>query len=165
MKEPNTTAGAPSGRGRTKDRRVKMGFLAAVIVAGAVVYLHQRAGPALPDWGTDLPAALQQAQTENRPVLVFFLTSPPSTTARDMADKTLQRPQNRQAIEKGKFIRVKVTVGSMDSDVARKYALKALPTMMVLGPQGKELNRREGFIGELDFRNGFLDLSEVRAPS
>ena len=36
--------------------------------------------------------------------------------------------------------------------------------MMILAPDGKELNRREGKVGEVDFPHGFLDLTEVHEP-
>jgi len=36
--------------------------------------------------------------------------------------------------------------------------------MMVLDANGNELNRREGFIGEVPFRHGFLDLAQIEAP-
>ena len=69
-----------------------------------------------------------------------------------------------RAIQDGKFARVKVTVNSLNSDVARQYKLTHLPTMMILAPDGKELNRREGVVGEVPFVHGFLDLTEIEAP-
>jgi hypothetical protein len=37
--------------------------------------------------------------------------------------------------------------------------------MLVIGPDGVEKNRREGFIGEVDFRTGFLEGGEVIGPA
>jgi len=38
----------------------------------------------------------------------------------------------------------------LKSELASRYRLKHLPTMMILGPDGKELDRREGIIGQLE---------------
>ncbi len=147
-----------------KDRWIRLGFLAVVVVAVGAIYLVQRRGPALKGWNPGLNAALEQAGRENRRLLVFFMYSPPSEAARRMAATTLAQAQNRQAIEKGRFVRVKVPVSSLQSELARQYKLKSLPTMMVLDSDGIERNRREGFIGEVAFRRGFLDLSQIQKP-
>ena len=42
--------------------------------------------------------------------------------------------------------------------------ISSLPTFVLLSPEGKELNRREGFVGEVDFYKGFLDCSNVLKP-
>ena len=57
-----------------------------------------------------------------------------------------------------------VDVGLTDP-TATTYRLRRLPTLMVLDAGGREKNRREGPVGEVDFRDGFLDLRAVRRPS
>ena len=52
----------------------------------------------------------------------------------------------------------------LSGDLAKRYKLTKLPTMVILDANGKELNRREGFIGEVEFRRGFLDLTKIEAP-
>ncbi|MCK4602391.1 MAG: hypothetical protein KAU28_07980, partial [Phycisphaerae bacterium] len=111
----------------------------------------------------DLDAAMEQAADEKRPLLVFFMGSPPSDTTHRLAKGTLGRPGNIRAIRKGDFLCI-VAKTSLKSDLATKYKITTLPTLLILSPAGKEQNRREGFIGEVDFRNGFLDLKKVNKP-
>ena len=143
-----------------KDRG-KLIFLVVIAVAVILVYMSQQSGAELPDWPGDLSAALTKAKQEDRKVLVFFADSPPSTNDRRMSTMTLYN--NRKHIERGKFIRVLVQVKKTD-DPAKQYGISDFPTFLLLDAQGKELNRRVGFVGELAFRNGFLDCSEVKKP-
>jgi len=113
----------------------------------------------LPDWPGDLSAALTKAKQEDRKVLVFFANNPPSTNARRMSTMTLSK--NSKHIERGKFITVLIQTGKAD-DPAKQYSISDFPTFLLLDAQGKELNRRVGFVGEVAFRNGFLDCSEVQ---
>jgi hypothetical protein len=147
------------------DRWVKIGFLVVAVVGAALTYgLFQTKESFLPKWLTNLSAALADAKQTDRRVLVIFIGNPPNTEAVWMANNTLAKPQNQRAIQEGRFASVKVVVDSLDSDLARRYKLTRLPTMMILAPDGKELNRREGKVGEVDFSHGFLDLTEVQAP-
>ena len=150
----------PAETKRRKDRG-KLVFLAVVTVAVAVVYLFQQSGAELPDWPNDLSEALTKAKREDRKVLVFFVANPPSTNARRMSTKTLK--MNRKHIKEGKFITVLIQVKRTE-EPAKRYNIQEFPTFLLLDAQGKELNRRIGFVGEMAFRQGFLDCSEVQAP-
>ncbi|MCJ7544903.1 MAG: hypothetical protein MUP47_10155, partial [Phycisphaerae bacterium] len=73
---------------------------------------------------------------------------------------------NAQAIKDGRFIAVMVKVRNLSrSNLASRYGIAKLPTLLVIGPDGAEKNRREGFIGEPEFRTGFLDCSQVVGPA
>lgn len=137
------------------DRWVKIGFLAVLVAGGLGVYMVQRRGPQLKDWGEDLPSALAQAQEEGRKVLLLAMSYPPSQIARTLATTTI--PKNVKAIRQHNLILVKITLSSsLRSATARQYHIKKLPTMLLLDPKGNELNRREGLIGEVEFRSDFL---------
>jgi hypothetical protein len=153
-----------SSQAGRSDRWVKIGFLIVAVVIGTVIYLYLQNDTILKGWPEDLSAALADAKQTNRRVLVFFIGNPPNTEAIWMAGNTLAKPQNQRAIQEGRFARVKVVVDSLDSNLARRYKLTRLPTMMILAPDGKELNRREGKVGEVDFLHGFLDLTEIELP-
>jgi hypothetical protein len=140
---------------------VRRAFLAAAVIAVAAVYLLQR-GAGMPNWPGDLDKVLAQAQAEKRPVLVFFHRQPPGDTSRRLAGATITK--NAAAIQKGRFLTVRVPVAGLDSEWARKYRVKDLPTLVLLDPAGKETNRRTGFVGEAPFRQGFLDGSEIQPP-
>ena len=144
-----------SGKGPGTDRWVKIGFLAVLVVGGLAVYIVQRSGPQLKDWGKDLPSALARAQKEGRKVLLLAKSQPPSEIFRQLTATTIRK--NAKAIKQHNLILVKITLSSsLQSATARQYRIKTLPTTLLLDPKGKELKRREGFIGEIEFRD-FLD--------
>jgi len=147
----------------SKERWVKGVFLLITVVVVAAVVVMQRSGPSLPGWGDDLDAALAEAGRDDRRVLAFFMSDPPGATARWLAQNTLR--MNHKAIEDSGVLPVKVVVAtSLQSEPARHYNVRKLPTLMVLSPTGEELNRRTGRVGEVEFRQGFLDLAVVKGP-
>ena len=149
----------PPARKTGRDRWVKIGFIVLLIVAAAVILMLQRRGLAIKDWGKDLDAALRQAKAEDRPVVVFFVNRPPSNTATTIR-KHIRQPANQQALKDGKFIPVIVELSSsLDSDIAKRYQVRELPTLMVLTSRGKERNRSVGNLGEVPFREQFLEYS------
>ena len=162
MDKDNTTPSRPSNAKGSADRRVKFIFFAVVIVAATAVYFSQRRGPTLPDWGDNLDIALKKGRQEDRPVLVLFLRDPPSETLRKIQENVLKKPESTKAIKEGKFIRVKIKLReSFDSRLAKTHRIKKLPTMLILGSDGKELNRRAGYIAFADFWGGFLNYSRI----
>jgi hypothetical protein len=142
---------AASGR----DRLVKIGFVVLLIAAVIAVYSMQTRKLDIPGWGDDLTAALDQARAENRMVVALFANKPPSATARDIRDRVRQ-PANINAVKQGKFIPVVVTT-SAGSSLATKYKVKTFPTLIVFLPDGSERNRAEGNVGEVPFRQKFLE--------
>ncbi len=146
------------------DHRIKVIFVVILIAAGFAIYMMQHKGLKLKGWNTSIDKALVQAKTERRKVLVLFVSDSPSSTARRITTTTLAVKQNRQAIEKGKFIKVLIEIDSPNSELATRFKIKQFPTMLILSRYGRELNRREGFIGEVPFRDGFLDLTDVQKP-
>jgi thioredoxin-related protein len=153
-----------SSQAGRSDRWVKIGFLVVTVVIATVIWKYLQTETFLKGWPEDLSAALADAKQTDRRVLMVFVSNPPNADAVRNADFALGKPQNKAAIQEGKFARVKVVVNSLDSDLARQYKLTHLPTMMILDPNGKELNRREGVVGEVPFLHGFLDLTEVQEP-
>ncbi len=148
------------------DHKAKVIFLMIALVIGGGILLIQRRPPELPEgWSEDLPAALKQARLENRRLVIVFIAKPPSDTCRKLFDTTLAKPKNREAITDGRFIPVRQRIKpTKPSDVAKKYKVTHFPTTLILSPGGKELNRREDFIGELPFRDGFLNMRKLEPP-
>lgn len=129
--------------------------------------LIQQKDPSLltKNWLNDLDKALSQAKEENRPVLVFFVGETLKDTTRRMLKTTLSKSLNQKAIADGKFIRVHVKLDfALKSEPTKQYKIQTLPTMVILDSNGKELNRRKGFIGEMDFRSGFFDCKQIHQP-
>ncbi len=161
---PSAKSDQSAKTGRS-DHWINIGFLVVALIAAGLIYgFFQTKESILPSWPEDLNAALARAKQTDRKVLVLFMANPPGPDSVFMASVTLSKSQNQQAIQNGKFARVKVIVNSLDSDLAHRYKLTRLPTMMILAPGGNELNRREGRVGEVPFLHGFLDLTEIQAP-
>jgi hypothetical protein len=161
MDEQGTPPTVAPRKSTGADRWVKLGFL---VVASGIVFFIWRSlrNPSMPGWGDDLDAALVQARAEKRRIVVFFMNRPPGELDRWNRDSIIRKPGNQQALRNGNFIRVTIQLPSdLQSEPAKRYKLKKLPTLILLGPDGKELNRREGRLGELDFRSGFLDCAKV----
>ena len=149
-----------------REKRTKMGFVVVLIIAASIVYMLQRGDPpVLRGWRDDFDQVLKDAKRDNRRVLVFFVGTSLSQTARNMLSTTLRKPGNAAAIEKGNFIKAHVRLDHPpSSDLAERYRITTLPTMVILDANGKERNRRTGFIGEAPFRTSFLSCKDVQEP-
>ena len=111
----------------------------------------------------DLDKALTRAKKRNHSLLVFFTGNPLHDDARKMLKTTLQQPANMQAMKDDELIKA-IVIKDLDSDLARRYKVKSVPTMLLLSPNGKERNRREGFIEGTPFRTGFLSCKVIQRP-
>ena len=139
--------------------RGKLIFLVIIASAMIAVYLSQQSGAELPAWPGDLQAALKQAKQEDRRVLLFLAGNPPSQNARNMSTKTLRK--NTGKIESEKFITVLIQ-GKKTDELFKRYNVLMLPTFLLLDAEGKVLNRRVGFVGEMPFKQGFLGCTELK---
>ncbi len=157
----STTDNKPTKSGF--DNRVKIIFVLVAIAAVVGIQMLQRSGQSLPDWNEDLGAALSQAKAQRQMVLILFADDPPGQITRWLASGTI--PKNAKAIADGNFLPVLLRLDSLDDPLASEYKIKSLPTMLVLSSRGRELNRREGKIGEVPFRDDFLSLKKIVSPN
>lgn len=160
---PQADTASPSSP-RQKDKIGKLGFALVALVGLAIIYMFQRS-PASPldKWGTSLNDALAQAKVDNRKVVALFTEPTPNHDEINLGKTTLAKEKNIIALREGRFITVRIKLNKdLTSADAKKYRIKKLPTMLLLDPFGRELNRREGFVGEMDFRSGFLDAKDVQ---
>jgi hypothetical protein len=130
-----------------KDRTVKIAFLAVTMIAVGAIYYIQRNPPLLKNWSEDLGVSLANARAGGQRVLVLFLPSELSDHDRRwLVGGTISK--NEPRIDDGRFLRVKVPVAEIkDCEPARTYGIKTLPTVLMLGADGKELGRLEGSKG------------------
>lgn len=142
-------------------KKVNLVFLIVIIVGVVLIYLHQSGSGGLPSWPGDIDAALKQAAKENRKILVFVASRPPSHTDIRMTEDPIRH--NKPIIARDKFITVLIQLNSLPGAVAG-HKIKKLPTFLILGPDGKELNRRTGFVTPVEFGDGFLDCTVIEKP-
>jgi thioredoxin-related protein len=106
------------------------------------------------DWGTDYKAALAQAKSQNKLVLLDFTGSDwcgycklldkevlSQQSFKDFADKnyvavTLDYPHNTPQSD---------AVKQQNDDLAKQFNIEGFPTLIVLSPDGKEIGRQVGY--------------------
>lgn len=95
-------------------------------------------------WESDMPAALERARTEGKPVLVNFYADwcvwckrLESTTLRDA--KVASVLQNR-------VVPLSLDVDGDGKELSNKYQVDGLPTIIVLDADGRELGRIPGYM-------------------
>ncbi len=135
----------------SRDEQAAQPAIAAAVTAHGTVEVT---------WSRDLPAALERARAEGKPVLVNFYADwcvwckkLESTTLRDNAVKTVLRDQ---------VIPVSLNVDSDGRELSNEYRVDGLPTILVLDGNGREIGRIPGYMaptGFLEQVEGFLHQS------
>ena len=101
------------------------------------------------DWEKDLPAALERAGSEGKPVLINFYADwcvwckrLESTTLRDAQVMTLLRDQ---------VVPLSLDVDREGKELSNSYQVDGLPTILVLDAKGREIGRIPGYIPPAGF--------------
>ena len=111
-------------------------------------------------WEDDLPAALERARSEGKPVLVNFYADwcvwckrLESTTLRDTQVATMLRD---------KVVPLSLNVEGSGRELSNEFRVDGLPTILMLDPDGREIGRIPGYTppsGFLQRVEGFLQQS------
>ncbi|MCB9849250.1 MAG: thioredoxin family protein [Phycisphaerales bacterium] len=143
-----------------KPRSSMRGFIyLAVIGLGALFILRsQSEGPSAVAWGADLPAALTEAKTEDRPVLLAFSSSGCIYCKRMEAEVF---PQDAVLAAVADFVPVKVDAWK-DEATAMRYGVDGLPTYFVLRSDGTPVLVADGYLPADDFLR-FLQAGKAAA--
>lgn len=98
------------------------------------------------NWMHDLPSGLAQAKQLNKPVFIDFHASwcPPCK----MMDRQTF-PNLMVVSELENWVPVKVDV-NRNRAMAKKFAVRSMPTLVLLNADGQEIGRKEGFLGPSD---------------
>jgi len=133
------------------DKYVYAGFGIVLIIGCVLIYLHQRDPGYLNDWSDDHEAMQKQAVEQKKPLLMLFKTSPPCDDTKKLQQKINQKASINEALKKHDYLTsiALVTAGLKDA-VAVEYKIKKLPTILLFSPDGTEVKRIEGYIGDGD---------------
>lgn len=150
---------------RPADRRMKLVFLAILILAAVMIYWFQRKPTRIAGWSIDFPSALAQAQQKNTRMLVLFTWSPPGVEDRRLIADTLQNPETLKVLNHLRYVQVHLGY-SENKVLAESYNVRTqdLPVVLVLDAQGKELRRSSGFLREIEFCRQVLQVMPADVP-
>jgi len=144
---------------RTKSRawsggNMLVALLLIFAVGGLYAYVTRPAKTPV-GWSEDFAAAKEQAARERRPMFVDFSAAwcPPCN---QMAREVLPVQRVTEALRG--FIPVHVDV-DRDRDLATSFRVEALPTFLVLSPEGREVHRFTGYRSADEL---LLEIAEAR---
>ena len=147
---------------RARGRWGKYVFVALVIVVGGAVWWVQRSDPTLTGWGGDLPAALEQARSEDRRVLVFFSDDPMNREDRQTVQRVLTHGDTRAVLEHENYVRVHLKLDG-DATAAEQFGIGSTPGFVLLSPAGEVIASHDGYLSVQGLCVTFLNASVVEA--
>jgi len=109
-------------------------------------------------WMTDFAEAESEAKRLNWPLVVHFY-GPSCPPCKRMEKELLLTPQVLKILDSG-FIAVKVDVAK-NLNLQPRFQIAAMPTDLILSPEGKVLVRTEGYTGEADKTRYLANLSKI----
>jgi thiol:disulfide interchange protein len=109
------------------------------------------------EWGEDLPAALERARSEGKPVLVNFYADW-CVWCKRLEATTLRDSQVANLLS-DRVVPVSLDVDGNGKELSNQYRVDGLPTILVLDTDGREIGRIPGYMppsGFLETVEGFL---------
>ena len=109
------------------------------------------------DWGEDLPAALERARSEGKPVLVNFYADW-CVWCKRLEATTLRDSQVADLLS-DRVVAVSLDVDGNGKELSNQYRVDGLPTILVLDTDGREIGRIPGYMppsGFIERVEGFL---------
>lgn len=133
-------------------QRVK---LLTVLMLGFFALLAQSSAVAEPpgyasDWHSDISVAWKEARELGRPILIYVANNQ-CTYCRKMEHATLENPDVAKQVKDG-FVRVSIN-GSNQPQVAKSLRIRAYPTTLVYGKNGKLITSMRGYVGPAEFQH------------
>ena len=106
------------------------------------------------EWEKDLPAAIERAQSEGKPVLVNFYADWCVWCKR--LESTTLRDAKVAALLSDRVVPVNLDVDGDGRELSNQYRVDGLPTVLVLDASGREIGRIPGYMPP----TGFLEKVE-----
>jgi thioredoxin-related protein len=100
-------------------------------------------------WHNDISSAWKQAKELERPILIY-VASNACAYCRKMEEGTLQDPDVQSQVKNG-FVGLSIN-GSSQPKVARSLRVRAYPTTLVYGHDGKLITSKRGYVGPREFQ-------------
>lgn len=127
-------------------------ILALAVVAAAAPFLLVQGGEDIVAWRSDVDEALAEAKTSGKPVLIDFTADwcPPCRTMK----RQVFSKQNVKSFIETRYIPVQLDLSQKNEKTAAigmRFKIQYLPTMVILAPDGKEIRRESGGMGEEGF--------------
>lgn len=138
--------------GRNHAAWVIFGIFVALI-AVAVVSRSRESGDELIPWRTNLTDVRAEAQSGDKPVLLYF-TADWCGPCQTMRQTTWANADVEQALQA--YVPVKIDVDAQPA-VASQYGVRSIPTYAVLDGDGQPIRLAEGAIAPADFLNWLGD--------
>ena len=117
-------------------------------------------------WMTDFAAAREKAAKTNRPLIMYFWAGWAQPSYKMKVEVLLKTELLRFVTEN--FVPVIVDVDAFDNkQILQRFKVRVLPTVLLLGADGRELTRTEGLMtaGALvDVLKKVVPLSQIDAP-
>ncbi|MFQ5741401.1 MAG: thioredoxin fold domain-containing protein [Acidobacteriota bacterium] len=134
---------------KSKTLILTLALLALLLAVGGGYALKSSAA-AIP-WGHDYEQALESARLQSRPVITYLFTDW-CTYCKQMEATTFKDPELLGKMS-DKYIWVKLNAETNPEGVrlARQFAITGYPTIIVLDPEGEELDRMEGYFPSREF--------------
>jgi len=126
-------------------------ILGTILMAGLVLYAvfslqgqtgTQDQSQSL-NWHYDLNSALEEAKKTNKTVMTDFY-SPGCYACQLLDEDTFLNPQVRQKLDRD-YVVTKININE-NPDLASKYKIYTVPTLILLDSGGNEIKRFEGYI-------------------
>jgi hypothetical protein len=126
-----------------------MGYRCWNLILASLAVLAEQAGAREPVWFTDYSAARREAVVRNKP-LFLDLGSQQCFWCRKLETITLQDPFVAELLCQH-FVSVKVD-GHREGGLTSALQVSSFPTLIVAAPDGRILERHEGFLGATELR-------------
>jgi len=126
-----------------------------VAVLAVSLLAHASMALAAGGWTDNFPAALAQAKAENKPVLINFTGSDWCGWCIKLQNDVFSTPAFKKYAESNVVLmeadfpqgkQLPQAVQAQNDELQAKYKVEGFPTLVLVGPNGKELDRNVGYL-------------------